>query len=85
MTNAAGQRPNAVESTSNYTRQIDYDASNNPIYLGKANIGTLTSEAKWQIKKITYDANNNPTKIEWAGGNESFTKIWDNRTSLSYS
>lgn len=83
MTNAAGMRPTSVESTEHYTKRIAYTGAN-PIYVGRAAIGTASNAAAWQIQKITYDGDN-PTVIEWAGGNETFTQVWDNRASLSYS
>ena len=69
----------------NYTTQVEYDASNNPIYIGDAVTGTATSAAAWRIKKITYDASNNPTGIQWADGSTKFDKVWDDRTTYSYS
>ena len=83
--NAKGMRPVAVESANHYTTLMDYDASTNLIYLGKAEIGTATATAAWQIKKFAYDASSNLTSVKWAGGNEAFGGIWDNRASLSYS
>ena len=50
-------------------------------YSGLAVPGTATSDAAWQIKRI----NNSTGDIDWAGGTLAFTKIWDNRASLSYS
>ena len=64
---------------------LTYDANNNPIYLGEAAMGTLSSEAKWRIRKLTYDVNNNVTAIKWAGGNTRYDKVWDDRTTLAYS
>jgi len=65
----------------------EYDASNNPIYLGKAPPGSSskTDKSIWQIRKQTYDASNNLTRIEYANGSREFNFIWDNRASLSYS
>lgn len=82
--NACGQRPTAIEVTNNYTVKCDYDGNSNLIYLGKAQIGSATSSAVWQIQKFTYDGSNNFTGIQWPGG-ESFVYIWDNRASLSWS
>ncbi|MDE2015951.1 MAG: hypothetical protein KGJ89_04995 [Patescibacteria group bacterium] len=84
MANAAGMKPQAVEPQASYTMLFDYDGSGNLIYLGRAGIGSLTGNPVWQIKKLNYSGSN-MTSIQWAGGNESFTNIWDNRASLSYS
>jgi len=64
---------------------LEYDAFNNPIYLGEAGIGVASSEAKWRIRRLTYDGSNNVTAIKWAGGTTRFDKVWDNRATYTYS
>lgn len=64
------------------TTRID-EADSNTIYIGKAKIGALTSDAVWQIKKISTSAT--ITSILWADGNDAFDNVWDNRVSLNYS
>lgn len=71
--------------STNYDFQFDYDASSNLLYLGKAVIGSLTSAVVWQIRKFTVDVSSNLISILWASGNDSFDKIWDNRTTYVYS
>lgn len=68
-----------------YTVKLDYDANNNPIYIGLADIGAATSDAVWQIRKIDYDVNNDPISVIWADGTDRFEKVWDNRTTYTYS
>ncbi len=85
MGNAANQRPSAVEVQDNYTTLIDYSGGTDPIYIGKAKVGTATSATGWAIRKLTWDGNSNPTAIEWADGVESFNKIYDDRVGYSYS
>ncbi len=68
-----------------YIMRIQYDASQNPIYVGQANPGTAETTASWQIKKITYDANNNPTDVSYANGSEGFSFKWSLRTTYTYS
>ena len=80
-----GQKPVSVEINPTSTIVIDYVSGTNPIYIGSAVPGTATSDNKWQIKKLTFDGNNNPTAIQFAGGSPSYTNIWDNRASLTYS
>lgn len=67
------------------TTLVEYDASNNPIYVGDARPGTAESANGWRIKKVTYDASNNPTDIEWAEGTTNFDKVWDDRGIYAYS
>ena len=85
MANAKAMRPSAVEVADNYTILIDYDSGTNPIYVGKADIGTLASETGWAIRKITWDGNDNPTAVKWASGTETHDKIWDSRAGYVYS
>ena len=66
------------------TKKIEYDASNNPIYVGETIPGSATSDSTWRIKKITYDGSNNPTDVQWADGNTNFDKIWDKRSDGTY-
>lgn len=70
------------EAHDNYATLVDeYDSSTT--YVGKALIGTSTSDAQWQIKKISVAGT--VTTIGYAGGTDAFANIWDNRLSLSYS
>lgn len=84
MSNSGLQRPTTIEITSNYAIKVDYDVSNNPIYIGLADIGSSTAAAVWQIKKASYDVSNNFTGMTWADSNNLFDNIWDNRTGLTY-
>ena len=65
-------------------QKIEYDASNNPIYIGMANPGVAITEAGWQIYKMEYDASNNMTSMRWADATDDFIKIWDSRASYSF-
>lgn len=85
MANAEGMKPIAIEATDHWTIATDYDVSNNPIYIGKAKIGSSKASAVWQIRKITYDRNNNATDVQWANGNEVPDKVWEDRINLDYS
>lgn len=51
-------------------------------YIGKAVLGSATSSAVWQIKRL--DTTSGLSKL-WADGNDNFDNIFDNRASLSYS
>ncbi len=52
-------------------------------YIGKAVVGTTDASAGWQILRITATSTTNT--IEYAGGSGSYTNIWNNRASFSYS
>ena len=60
-------------------KKVEYDDSNNPIYIGQSREPDKNVNADgWYIKKITYDASNNPIDIEKKVG------IWANRTTLGW-
>jgi len=70
--------------------QIEYDGSNNPIYIGRAKVGAATGEVKWQIQSLSYDGSNNLTSITWpqnASGNPSaeYEFEYDERATYTYS
>lgn len=46
------------------------DSSGNPLYLGKAIVGTAESKNKWQIQKIEYDANDGVISVTWPQNSE---------------
>jgi len=70
-----------IVTDGNYLIKADeVDASTT--YLGIAQIGTATSAAGWQIKKISVSGT--VTTIAYAGGTDAFTQVWDNRTGLTY-
>jgi len=55
-------------------------------YIGKAQPGTATSVARWQVSRAV-ETTSLPitTIITWADGDAAYDNIWDNRTALSYS
>lgn len=70
------------ESNDNFTTKVD-EVDTTTTYIGKAGFGTANSDAKWQIQKVSVSGV--VTTIAYAGGDDDFTNIWDNRASLSYS
>lgn len=82
---STGQGFKFVNPLSPFITKLDYVGGTDPIYIGLANGGTATTEAKWQIKKLAYDGSNNLTSILAASGTTEFNQVWDNRASLSYS
>jgi len=57
-------------------------ASSTTVYIGNAPASSATSESVWQIKRIDTSSG---TTILFAGGVPTFTQVWDDRASLSYS
>ena len=68
-----------------HTIAIEYDANNNPIYIGEVAEGTAKTVAAWRIKKLAWDASGNMTDLQWADGNDNFDNVWDDRVTYSYS
>jgi hypothetical protein len=52
-------------------------------YIGSAVPTSSPSAAVWQILKIVSSSGN--TSVLYAGGSDSFTNVWNNRTALAYS
>ena len=61
----------------------DFDGGSAPIYIGEAEPGTATTDARWRIQKRTY-SNRKLTKIEWASSDSNFDKKWSLRTTYIY-
>lgn len=59
------------------------DVGSGITYVGKAVVGSVTSDSVWQISRIT--ETDGDLVVQYADGNASFDNIWDNRASLSYS
>lgn len=55
----------------------------NTTYIGAAKMGASTSDAVWQITKISISGT--VTTFAYADGDDNYDNIWDNRTELSYS
>lgn len=70
-----------VELEVQYNRLIDVDGVYT--YVGEALPGTGESEAKWRIKRI--EEIGDDFNILWADGEATFDKIWNDRTSFTYS
>jgi hypothetical protein len=73
-----------IMSEKEFTVRTEYDSESNLIYYGEAEPGSLESEARWRIKKMTWSGSN-LVDIKWANGDTLFTKIWDNRVTYNYS
>lgn len=54
-------------------------------YVGFTNPGNGISASAWAIKQILYNSAANETDIKWAGGTLSMERMWDDRTSYTYS
>ena len=82
----------SVEQTNDLQRQLDdlvaaldklIDTDGAFIYIGEAEPGSLTSEAKWRIKRVE-DKGGDDLDIRHADGVNTFTKVWDDRLTFTY-
>jgi hypothetical protein len=60
--------------------QVDDFTTANVTYVGAAPVGSATSAAAWQIKKIDQTTG---VVVTWAGS-AAYNQVWDNRASLTY-
>ncbi len=68
-----------------FTIKLDYDVSDNLIYVGKASRSSSAGNTVWRIQKLSYDGSNNLTDVQWANGSKDFSFEWDERTTYTYS
>lgn len=71
-----------IGGASSYDKIIDLDTTPDIIYIGQAAIGSALNDDVWQIKKVDTTSG---AVIGWANSAATFTNVWDNRASLTYS
>lgn len=79
-----------IVENSEVALRAENDSNGNPIFLGRAKVGTLDSNSKWQIRAIAYDAEQGVTDVTWPQNDEGnasseFEFIWDDRAILTFS
>ena len=83
-TGPAGPQGLPSEDELTYAKRIDFTINETVIYRGEAIAGSLDSANVWRIRRITIASDNDVTE-QWADGADTFTQIWDDRLTLSYS
>ena len=73
---------NTANTSPTLTTLID-EVNTNLTYIGMGKIGSLESDASWQIRRI--QKTSSVTRIQYADGNRRFDNVWDDRASLTYS
>jgi hypothetical protein len=68
-------------ANSNLTTRIDDLGTT--LYVGKAPLGSSEAAAVWQIFRLLETGA--VSSIQWPAGSDSFTNVWADRASLSYS
>jgi len=79
-----------ITQDSEVTIRAQNDASGNVVYLGRAKVGSSTSDEVWQISYHTWDGNNSLLTRTWpenSEGNASsdYEFAWDSRAVYTYS
>lgn len=74
---------NSLDDKANFQPSLVDESNVNAVYNGFAIPGSKTDAPVWAIQKVTKVKG--VTIYQWAGGNKSFDKIWNNRTALIYS
>lgn len=70
--------------------ELDYAGRTDcqPVYVGYAEPGLLTSDPSWKIMFLEYDGTLDDgclIRRTWADGDTFYDNVWDNRTTLLYS
>jgi hypothetical protein len=65
-----------------FSKQVDF-INDNLLYVGQAQVGSLTSATAWRIKRITIGSDGDISE-QWAGGTANYDKIWDSRLTYQY-
>lgn len=61
--------------------RVDDTTTANITYVGYAVVGSSESDDVWKIFIVDETTN---TAIKWAGSNDDYVHVWDDRASLSY-
>ena len=85
----ANDRKEFIVQESEVALRAQNDANGNPIYIGRAKVGTATSDDKWQVQFLTWDANESVTTVEWpqdalTNPSSQYAFVWDDRAGLTY-
>jgi len=68
-----------------FATRIDDVSTTGVTYIGKAPIGSIESDAVWQIRKLDESGTPTTLSITWADGNSNFDNVWSDRLTESYS
>ena len=72
------------EDEMTFAQQVDFTNDGNTIYRAEAAVGSSVSSAVWRIRKIDI-AGDDDTVVTWADGVDTFSKVWDDRLTYTYS
>lgn len=86
----AKDRREFIVQDSEVAVRVEYDVSGNPIYVGRAKVGSAEGSLVWQISEQTFDGSNNLTEVNWPQNSEgnassNYEFSWTNRATYTYS
>jgi hypothetical protein len=64
--------------------RVAYDASDQPEYIGYAMPGVEDDAAGWQIRKNTWSGGGLLTATKYAGSDNGYIHVWDDRATYTY-
>lgn len=69
-----------------FTQRVTYHTATatSPEYVGYTEPGNGISASAWAVKRILYDSNGQASAIQWASGNIAMNKVFDDRTTYTY-
>ena len=85
----ASDRREFIVQDSEVALRLQNDGDGNPVFVGRAKVGTAVSESKWQIQQITY-AGGFVTSITWpenalGSASSEYEFVWNDRAGYTYS
>jgi len=66
-------------------KRIEYDGTDNELYIGYAHAGALETDEVWTIQMNEYSGTNKITSITFADGTTLFDRKWSDRAIYIYS
>lgn len=68
-----------------YQQILDYNGTDQVVYIGWATPGSATSSAVWKVRRLTYtttlNGSSQVSQIQYMNGDAGFHQIWDNRVT----
>lgn len=66
-----------------FAKRVDFVSGTEDIYIGLAATGSSEGSPVWRIRKLELNVEDDVTQL-WANGDALFDKVWDDRSTLTY-
>lgn len=85
----AHDRREFIVQDSEVSLRLENDGAGNPIYIGRAKVGSSVADDKWQIQKLHYDVNGFVDEVLWPENSDGrasseYEFIWNDRAAQTY-